>query len=199
MTAVIAGAGGGAVAIALMELLSERAASPLMLVPFATSIVLVMGSPEIEAAQPRPLIGGHVVSTVVRGGAGGRPGYGGDASHQDLSPAGRNRSPRRRAQRHVLEFSPRPGGGRSMPAGRLGLRLAQPFPRRRLARAVVVIRSRPSGRWRYSAAGSSAASRNRLSSPSRSSTRPRRWKAASVERWPIDTIVVRLRRVLRRR
>src|SRR5262249_10723132 len=65
MTAVIAGAGGGAVAIALMELLSERAALPLMLVPFATSIVLVMGSPEIEAAQPRPLIGGHVVATLV--------------------------------------------------------------------------------------------------------------------------------------
>ena len=43
ITAVIAGAGGGAVAIALMELLSERAAFPLMLVPFATSIVLVMG------------------------------------------------------------------------------------------------------------------------------------------------------------
>ena len=45
LTAVIAGAAGGAVAIALMELLSERAAFPLMLVPFATSIVLVMGSP----------------------------------------------------------------------------------------------------------------------------------------------------------
>src|SRR5262249_1110403 len=64
MTAIIAGA-GGAVAIALMELLSERAAFPLMLVPFATSIVLVTGSPEIEAAQPRPLIGRHVVATVV--------------------------------------------------------------------------------------------------------------------------------------
>src|SRR5262249_26984306 len=65
MTAVIAGAGGGAVAIALMELLSERAALPLMLVPFATSIVLVMGSPEIEAAQPRPLIGRPCVATLV--------------------------------------------------------------------------------------------------------------------------------------
>jgi CBS-domain-containing membrane protein len=52
LIAVIAGAAGGAVAIALMELLSERAAFPLVLVPFATSIVLVMGSPEIEAAQP---------------------------------------------------------------------------------------------------------------------------------------------------
>jgi len=38
LIAVIAGAAGGAVAIALMELLSERAAFPLILVPFATSI-----------------------------------------------------------------------------------------------------------------------------------------------------------------
>ncbi len=62
---MIAGAAGGAVAIALMELLSERAALPLMFVPFATSIVLVMGSPEIEAAQPRALVGGHLIATVV--------------------------------------------------------------------------------------------------------------------------------------
>ena len=62
---ILAGAAGGATAIALMELLSERAAFPLMFVPFATSIVLVMGSPELEAAQPRALIGGHLVATVV--------------------------------------------------------------------------------------------------------------------------------------
>jgi CBS-domain-containing membrane protein len=62
---VVAGAPGGALAIALMEILSEHAAFPLMLVPFATSIVLVMGSPEIDAAQPRALIGGHVLATVV--------------------------------------------------------------------------------------------------------------------------------------
>src|SRR5262249_61700118 len=77
MTAVIAGAGGGAVAIALMELLSERAALPLMLVPFATSIVLVMGSPEIEAAQPRPLIGGHVGGAPVGALVGENAGPGG--------------------------------------------------------------------------------------------------------------------------
>jgi CBS-domain-containing membrane protein len=62
---MVAGAAGGAVAIVLMELLSERAAFPLMFVPFATSIVLVMGSPEIEAAQPRALIGGHLLATLV--------------------------------------------------------------------------------------------------------------------------------------
>jgi CBS-domain-containing membrane protein len=60
-----AGATGGAGAIALMHLLSEQASFPLVLVPFATSIVLVMGSPDAEAAQPRPLVGGHLISTVV--------------------------------------------------------------------------------------------------------------------------------------
>ena len=65
LLSLIAGAAGGAIAIAAMELLSSRAAFPLMFVPFATSIVLVMGSPEAEPAQPRALIGGHLVSTVV--------------------------------------------------------------------------------------------------------------------------------------
>ena len=62
---VIAGAAGGAVAIGLMELMSEHAAFPLMFIPFATSIVLVMGTPEAEPAQPRALLGGHLISTVV--------------------------------------------------------------------------------------------------------------------------------------
>jgi CBS-domain-containing membrane protein len=62
---IVAGAAGGALAIALMELLSEHAAFPLLFVPFATSIVLVMGSPEIEAAQPRALVGGHLVASLV--------------------------------------------------------------------------------------------------------------------------------------
>jgi CBS-domain-containing membrane protein len=62
---VIAGAAGGAIAIALMEILAERTAIPLLFIPFATSIVLVMGSPEIEAAQPRALLGGHLVATAI--------------------------------------------------------------------------------------------------------------------------------------
>jgi CBS-domain-containing membrane protein len=62
---IAADAAGGAIAVALMELLSARAAYPLMVVPFATSIVLVMGTPDAEPAQPRALIGGHIVSTLV--------------------------------------------------------------------------------------------------------------------------------------
>lgn len=63
--AVIAGAAGGTVAIALMELFAARNAMPVMAVPFATSIVLVLGSPEVDAAQPRALVGGHVLSALV--------------------------------------------------------------------------------------------------------------------------------------
>ena len=63
--AVTAGAAGGAIAIAAMEFFSARAAYPLMAIPFATSIVMVMGSPQAEPAQPRALVGGHLISTLV--------------------------------------------------------------------------------------------------------------------------------------
>ena len=36
-----------------------------MAIPFGTSIVLVLGSSEVEAAQPRALIGDHLISTLV--------------------------------------------------------------------------------------------------------------------------------------
>jgi CBS-domain-containing membrane protein len=48
-----------------MELFSVRAAFPLVAIPFATSIVTVLGSPKAEPAQPRALVGGHLVSTLV--------------------------------------------------------------------------------------------------------------------------------------
>jgi CBS-domain-containing membrane protein len=63
--ATLAGAAGGAIAIAIMEAFSATTAFPLMAIPFATSIVTVLGSPQAEPAQPRALIGGHLVSTVV--------------------------------------------------------------------------------------------------------------------------------------
>jgi CBS-domain-containing membrane protein len=63
--AILAGATGGAIAIASMEAFSITTAFPLVAIPFATSIVLVLGSPKTEPAQPRALIGGHLVSTLV--------------------------------------------------------------------------------------------------------------------------------------
>ncbi len=62
---ILAGAAGGTVAIGAMEFFAMRNAMPVMAVPFATSIVLVLGSPEVEAAQPRALIGGHLIATLI--------------------------------------------------------------------------------------------------------------------------------------
>ena len=53
------------IAIASMEAFSITTAFPLVAIPFATSIVTVLGSPKAEPAQPRALIGGHLVSTLV--------------------------------------------------------------------------------------------------------------------------------------
>jgi CBS-domain-containing membrane protein len=62
---IVAGAAGAAAAVAVMEMASFSTEFPLMMIPFATSIVLVMGSPDAEPAQPRALVGGHLVSTLV--------------------------------------------------------------------------------------------------------------------------------------
>ena len=56
---------GAALAIGAMEWASLASRYPLAIIPFATSIVLVIGAPDAEPAQPRALIGGHVVSTLV--------------------------------------------------------------------------------------------------------------------------------------
>ena len=62
---VLAGAVGGAIAIAKMEAFSIREEFPLWAIPFATSIVTVLGMPEAKPAQPRALVGGHLISTIV--------------------------------------------------------------------------------------------------------------------------------------
>lgn len=56
---------GAAIAIATMEWFSLASHYPLVVIPLATSIALVVGSPEVEPAQPRALIGGHIVATLV--------------------------------------------------------------------------------------------------------------------------------------
>lgn len=62
---IIAGALGGALAIGAMEWFSTFSEFPLASIPFATSIVLVLGSPDVTPAQPRALIGGHLLSALV--------------------------------------------------------------------------------------------------------------------------------------
>jgi CBS-domain-containing membrane protein len=56
---------GVAFAIGGMEWSSLAVEYPLVFIPFATSIVLVIGSHDAEPAQPRALIGGHIVATLV--------------------------------------------------------------------------------------------------------------------------------------
>jgi len=56
---------GVAIAIGAMEWLSIASHYPLAIIPFATSIALVIGAPDAEPAQPRALVGGHVVATLV--------------------------------------------------------------------------------------------------------------------------------------
>ena len=65
LLAILAGAVGGTMAIRGMEAFSIREAFPLFVIPFATSIVTVLGSPRAEPAQPRALVGGHLLSTLV--------------------------------------------------------------------------------------------------------------------------------------
>jgi CBS-domain-containing membrane protein len=62
---MVAGAAGGSVAIGLMYLLSLQTEFPLAAIPFATSIVLVTGTPEAPPAQPRALVGGHILSAII--------------------------------------------------------------------------------------------------------------------------------------
>ena len=62
--ALIAGV-GGCVAILGMAAFADRIGVQIALVPFATSIVLVMSAPDIAAAQPRSIVGGHVLSACV--------------------------------------------------------------------------------------------------------------------------------------
>lgn len=48
-----------------METLTPFTSYPLAAIPFATSIVLVISQPDAKPAQPRALIGGHLVSAVA--------------------------------------------------------------------------------------------------------------------------------------
>src|SRR5437763_5950973 len=108
---------GAAIAIGAMEWFSIAGHYPLAIIPFATSIVLVTGSPDAEPAQPRALIGGHVVSTLAGlallkltgPGAWGRgrgcwPGRAGNVLDRHLPPAGRDQSAAGDLQQPALDI-----------------------------------------------------------------------------------------------
>lgn len=61
---LIAGLGGFGVIFLLAEV-TARFEAGLLIAPFGASCVLVFGLPQSPLAQPRSVIGGHVVSTVM--------------------------------------------------------------------------------------------------------------------------------------
>ena len=65
LTRVVYPAVGGAFGILVMTAFGQVAHLPLMMVPFTTSIVLVMATPLSLFARPRNILGGHVLSAVA--------------------------------------------------------------------------------------------------------------------------------------
>lgn len=61
---LMAGLGGFGVIFLLAEV-TARFGAGLLIAPFGASCVLVFGLPQSPLAQPRSVIGGHVVSTVM--------------------------------------------------------------------------------------------------------------------------------------
>lgn len=56
---------GSALAIGVMELLSLASHFPMAVIPFATSIVLVIALPDAAPSRPRALVGGHLMATLA--------------------------------------------------------------------------------------------------------------------------------------
>ncbi|UDF02723.1 HPP family protein [Asticcacaulis sp. AND118] len=62
--ALLAGA-GAALCVGALEFAALISHRPFWQLPFITSIALIMGAPSSDSAQPRALIGGHVVSALA--------------------------------------------------------------------------------------------------------------------------------------
>lgn len=56
---------GGALAIGVLALCARAAVTPLIIAPFGASCVLLFAVPESPLAQPRNVIGGHILSSLV--------------------------------------------------------------------------------------------------------------------------------------
>ncbi|MCK0192605.1 HPP family protein [Arenibacter sp. F20364] len=56
---------GGFIAIASVALLTHLTQSPFLMAPFGATCVLAFGVPNSPLAQPRNIIGGHFISTLI--------------------------------------------------------------------------------------------------------------------------------------
>jgi CBS-domain-containing membrane protein len=63
-TAAFAG-GGGFLTIGLLAATNTTGALPLLIAPFGASCVLVFGAPASPLAQPRHVIGGHLLAALI--------------------------------------------------------------------------------------------------------------------------------------
>lgn len=62
---IIVPAIGGSLGIGVMVELADFSRMPLASIPFVTSIVLVISTPQSAHAQPRNIFGGHIVSALI--------------------------------------------------------------------------------------------------------------------------------------
>ena len=137
---------GGAIAIGVMEWFSVAAHYPLAAIPFATSIVLVIGSPEAEPAQPRagrrPLrqrpgrLCGAQIDRPASLGGGRRPIHSRDVRHWNLSSAGGDQSAAGSFRQPALDVPVRAGAGRRGAVDRVCLALAPLGSRPEMAAAL---------------------------------------------------------------
>ncbi len=56
---------GGFIAIAIISLLTYHTGSAFLMAPFGATCVLAFGVPDSPLAQPRNIIGGHLLSTLI--------------------------------------------------------------------------------------------------------------------------------------
>lgn len=62
---IVRAAAGGMLAVGLLLLGTHLADAPLLMAPFGASCVLLFCAPDSPLAQPRAVIGGHILSTAV--------------------------------------------------------------------------------------------------------------------------------------
>ncbi|MEX0300479.1 MAG: HPP family protein [Kordiimonas sp.] len=56
---------GGTIGIGLVALIAHLSGHPLLMAPLGASAVLAFGVPDSPLAQPRNIIGGHILTTIV--------------------------------------------------------------------------------------------------------------------------------------
>ncbi|MBL4677326.1 MAG: HPP family protein [Mucilaginibacter sp.] len=56
---------GGLVAVSVIALLSEQTTVPMIMAPLGASCVLAFGVPDSPLAQPRNIVGGHFIASLI--------------------------------------------------------------------------------------------------------------------------------------